>query len=172
MKNNKYAPYILGPIVLLVWGLVFYKIYQGVYGTTDHFDVPHFDALPVSRTTQKDSGYILLADYKDPFLGERFQYKNNSPSSAPIPLLRATNTHRKTSISAPQKVTTLPFPKVVYQGYQVLSTDTIALIKINGRFYPTARKGAVFQAVKVLEIYQDSIQMEFEGRPQTFLKKR
>ena len=49
----------------------YYKIYQAVYGTGETYAVPTFGALPVYETVQQDSGYTLLVDYVDPFLGKR-----------------------------------------------------------------------------------------------------
>lgn len=174
MKDNKYAPYVLGPILLLIWGLIFYKIYQAVYGNGEELEVPSYGALPVFETVQKDSGYALLMDYRDPFLGGRFQYKNTSSNTTPPRTNtppRVTNSRRKTTPSPAQPKTTIPFPKVIYQGYQILEQDTIALLNINGKFYPTARKGAVLQGVEVVEIYRDSVQLGYRGGQQTFLRK-
>lgn len=174
MKENKYAPYILGPVLLMVWGLVFYKIYQAVYGGEEHFDVPQFAALPIFETNQKDSSYALLIDYKDPFLGKRFNYTSNENSTSRTNVSRNTNSRPsippvKTIVqNRPKK----PFPTLVYQGFQIMESDTVALLKINNRFYPIARKGDVFQDVQVKGIYKDSIQVQFENQKKTFLKKR
>lgn len=175
MKDNKYAPYILGPILLLIWGLIFYKIYQAVYGNGEELEVPSYGALPVFETVQKDSSYALLVDYRDPFLGKRFQYNSSSPSSfsprtaAPS---RVSNNRKSPPIPKQQPTPPKNFPKIIYQGYQILETDTIALLNINGKFYPTARKGAVLQGVQVQGIDKDSIQVGYQGEQQTILKRR
>lgn len=172
MKDNKYVPYILGPILLLIWGLIFYKIYQAVYGGVDDFEVPSYGALPVFEQVQKDSSYALLLDYKDPFLGQRFSYKNNTPAKPTINRsisTRASNTRRKT-VSPTPTVVAIPFPTVVYQGFQIMNRDTVALLKVNKRFYPIAHRGDVFDGVQVQGIYADSVQVRFEGRMQTILK--
>jgi len=173
MKDNKYAPYILGPILLMVWGLVFYKIYQAVYSEEATFDVPHYDKLPVFEDKQEEDSYALLVDYKDPFLGKRFSYSINENTP---PRTTNSNTRPRTNIVAPKpivkKAIQKPFPPVVYQGFQIMDTDTVALLKINNRFYPVARKGDIFQGIQVTEIYKDSIQLQFENQRQTFLKKR
>jgi hypothetical protein len=175
MKNNKYAAYILGPILLMVWGLVFYKIYQAVYSGEETFDVPKYDSLPVFEEKQEENSYALLVDYKDPFLGKRFNYTSNENTSARA-TSRNTNNRPKTNIAAPKPVVKniaqKPFPKVIYQGFQIMDADTVALVKINNRFYPIARKGNTFQGVRVNEIYKDSIQVQFENQQQTVLKKR
>ena len=173
MKDNKYAPYILGPILLLIWGIVFYKIYQAVYGTGDDFQVPNYEVLPTFEPISQDSSYVLLVDYRDPFLGKRFQYNNNSNAVTRTPEpTRATNTRRKAPATTLTKIIAPSFPTIVYQGYQIMTADTIALLKINGRFYPVARKGDVFQGVQIKEIHKDSLQLEFKGQLRYFLKNR
>lgn len=173
MKDNKYAPYILGPILLMVWGLVFYKIYQAVYNEEENFAVPQYDKLPVFEDKQEEDSYALLVDYKDPFLGKRFNYSSNEKTR---PRAINSNTRPKANIVAPKPVVKKgiqkPFPVVVYQGFQIMDTDTVALLKINNRFYPVARKSDVFQGVQVNEIYKDSIQVQFDNQQKTFLKRR
>jgi hypothetical protein len=176
MKDNKYAPYILGPILLMVWGLIFYKIYQAVYSGEENFDIPQYSTLPVFEEKQKDDTYVLLADYKDPFLGKRFNYASNENNRSREMASRNANSRPKTnSASSKPVVRTIaskPFPAFVYQGFQIMDADTVALVKINNRFYPVARKGNTIQGVEVKGIYKDSIQVQFENQQQTFLKKR
>lgn len=176
MKDNKYAPYILGFILLIVWGLVFYKIYQAVYGGQEHFDIPEYDHLPVFEEKQKENTYTLLVDYKDPFLGKRFNYSSNESTRPRTTNSKNTNTRPKVNQQTPKKVIEnapkKPFPLFVYQGFQIMNADTVALIKVNSQFYPIARKGNVFQGVEVKKIYKDSIQVQFGNEQQTFLKKR
>lgn len=171
MKNNKYVPYILGPVLLMVWGLVFYKIYQAVYSGEATFDVPKYDNLPVFEEKQEENNYALLVDYKDPFLGKRFNYSSNENTRP-----RTTNNRPKANITAAKPVVKnviqKPFPVVVYQGFQIMDADTVALLKINNRFYPVARKGNTFQGIQVKGIYKDSIQVQFENQQQAILKKR
>ena len=175
MKDNKYAPYILGPILLMVWGLVFYKVYQAVYSGEETFDVPHYANIPVFEDKQQDSTYALLADYKDPFLGKRFNYTSNE-NARPRTTTSNNTSNRKATIPAAKPVVKnaiqKPFPPFVYQGFQIMDADTVALVKINNRFYPVARKGNTFQGVQVKAIYKDSIQVQFENQQQTILKKR
>lgn len=175
MKDNKYAPYVLGPILLIVWGLVFYKLYQAVYGGEENFDVPRYSNLPIFEEKQEEKNYALLIDYKDPFLGKRFDYSAKENLRPRTINSRNTNARPKTSQTPPKAVIKnaikKPFPLFVYQGFQIMDADTVALIKINNQFYPIARKGEVFQGVQVKGIYKDSIQIQFDKQVQTFLKK-
>lgn len=172
MKNNKFAPYILGPILLIVWGLVFYKIYQAVYGGETNFSMPTFAKIPVIEGPIEESPYALLLDYNDPFLGKKIRGSSldkatvrqikNSNSSPPRPV------QKNKTISPPK----LPFPTVIYQGFQVSELDTIASLKINNRFYPIAREGNRYQGVEIQHIYKDSIQLNYKNQNRTFIRKR
>lgn len=175
MKDNKYAPYVLGPVLLLVWGLIFYKIYQAVYDGEETFVVPEYRTIPVYEERPQDDFYALLVDYKDPFLGKRFDYTTNGNRSSKTTTSRGNSNrpNRNTKIIQPIKKNTpkKPFPTVVFQGFQVMELDTVALLKVNNRFYPTARKGDAYQGIKVKAIYKDSICLEFESQVQTIIRK-
>jgi hypothetical protein len=175
MKNNKYAPYILGPVLLLIWGLVFYKIYQAVYGGEENFVVPQFQAMPVFEGTQQDSSFALLLDYKDPFFGKKFSSNSKNSSSRRTSSQTSNRTPKRNTPKTEkpiieEPIPKKPFPPIVYQGYQTMNLDTIALLKINGRFYPNTHKEEVMQGVQVLGIYKDSIQLLFDGQHRTFRK--
>ncbi|HMR84491.1 MAG TPA: hypothetical protein PKE30_15215, partial [Niabella sp.] len=68
MKNNPNTKYMLIGLVMLIWGLIIYKM---VSGLSD-------DGMPVSQEVYKplprkntDTAYALLADnYADPFFNE------------------------------------------------------------------------------------------------------
>lgn len=176
MKNNKYAPYILGPIVLLVWGLIFYKIYQAVYGGGAELPVPAYSQLSLYETTEQDSGYALLIDYRDPFLGNSLKGSRSSPERSARttgPMSRRPAPKPFAANARPAEVSTLqptPFPIVRYQGVQIMDRDTVALLKINNRFFPVVRRGEVLERVQVETITPDSIYLRFEGQRRAFAK--
>lgn len=175
MKNNKYAPYVLGPILLIVWGLVFYKIYQAVYGGGEVLNVPSFNTIPILEEQADEEGYVLLADYKDPFLGKHLKNtSSNVVSSRPRKrtVVAVPNQTPKAVVQPVIKKTSKAFPTILYQGFQVMDTDTIALLKINQRFYPAARRGEVLQGIELKAIFKDSIQLLYDGQNKTFGKGR
>lgn len=173
MKNNKYAPYILGPILLIVWGLIFYKIYQAVYGSEEPFTVPQYASIPVFEGPAKDSSFALLLDYKDPFFGKHFSSSKRTKSSGqstPRTSKPKQTKPKKITPAAPLPAPSKPFPPIRYQGFQIMETDTVAAIKINNRFIPIARINQVHQGVQVLGIYPDSIRLQFDGQQGTFAR--
>lgn len=170
MKNNKYAPYILAPILVLVWGLIFYKIYQAVYGSEETPAVVPWQPLPTEPSADQSRSFSLLLDYRDPFLRDGStarRTRSTRPSAAGTPAAanRSFQAPKKTpKAAAPVTPPATPFPTVIYQGFQVLEQDTIAALKINGQFYPLVHRGERLQAIQVLEIQRDSIWLLFEGR--------
>ena len=66
MKNQK-AVYLLLPVVLIVWGAIFYKIYFGIKGNDLQrtFKVPEKVVQEKSREIET---YNLSLNYRDPFL--------------------------------------------------------------------------------------------------------
>lgn len=175
MKDNKYAPYVLGPILLLVWGLIFYKIYQAVYGGEEVFVVPQYQAIPIYEEKPKEDAYALLLDYKDPFLGKRFHYTSKENTATRTTSSKGSNNRPRKNPKEPQSMVKNtpknPFPTVIYQGFQVMDIDTVALLKVNKRFYPSAREGDAYQGVQVKAIYKDSIHVEFENQGKTIVRK-
>lgn len=179
MKNNKYAPYILGPLLLLLWGTIFYKIYKAAYPSEELFTTPNYSALPLSKQPTADSTYMLLLDYKDPFLGNSlFVDRNSNHTQHEAPTANRIrqnipNNQRPVApkiTATPNIVPSKPFPKITYQGLQFSEGDTSALVKIDNQFYPTARKGQLLKEVQINEIYKDSIRVTFEDQTRTFSK--
>jgi hypothetical protein len=181
MLKNKYASYLLGALVLFIWGTIFYKIYTSIKGVDDvELPMPNFFASNNGALTEEE--YSLLADYKDPFLGKAgFGYglstktrpSNANPSGRNVPATRPVNPPPKKPVNPPLKEPVPivePLPEVIYQGYQILQADTVAILKINKQFIPNARKGEVRQAVRIEAIYRDSIQLSFKGLSWTVLR--
>jgi hypothetical protein len=175
MKNNKYAPYILGPILLILWGTIFYKIYKAVYPDEGILSVPNYNKLPLLEHPTSDSSFSLLLNYKDPFLGKsnfsRVKKKNYAFNdySAPSRNSPQPKTEIKKTASTPKKPTKL-FPNIVYQGYQFSEGDTSALLKVGQQFHPIVRVGQKINAIKIIGIYKDSIKIKQDSIVRVFIK--
>lgn len=181
MLKNKYASYLLGALVILIWGTIFYKIYTAIKGEDDvELPMPNFFAS--NSGVEAEEEYSLLLDYKDPFLGKagfgngqsrRTRPSNGNTSGRNIQATRPVNPPTKKPANPVQKEPSPvvePLPEVIYQGYQILQADTVAILKINKQFIPNARKGEVRQAVRIEAIYRDSIQLSSNGRSWTVLR--
>lgn len=174
--KNKYAPYILAPILILVWGMIFYKIYQAMQGDDYNFTTPPVRQLPLLSDSSQAQSFALLLDYKDPFLGKKFaaiQATENSNTYVPS-ITRNTNNNPnniqniRQQPNNPNPNSTKPkvaikFPKVIYQGFQIVDQDTVALLKIEQQFIANAREGQQLGTVRLEKIYPDSIRISYQG---------
>ena len=181
MSKNKYAQYILVPLLLIVWGTIFYKIYMAVRGESEVMPaVPRF--MPVVNDSIPVDNYALLADYKDHFLGKKWAIGGTrSAQSTSRNYSATTNTPRPDSRNngrptPPKKdppkeePKEKPLPEVLYQGWLTKDADTVVLIKINQQYYPNARAGETRQHVRIESVFKDSLQLSYEGRFWTVLK--
>lgn len=182
MMKNKYAQYFLVPLLVVVWGTVFYKIYIAISG--ESYELPNTPSFFASTKDVVDTEtYTLLLDYKDPFLGKKVgvastkqrnsstpTYRNQPSASANIPSTNNKKNANKASKDETPIIVETPLPEIVYLGWLLQETDTVALLKINTQYIPNARKGDIRQKVRIDEIFRDSIQLSAGGRHWTVLK--
>lgn len=174
--KNKYAPYILAPILILVWGTIFYKIYQAMQGEDYEFTPPPVRSLPLVNDSSQTQSFALLLDYKDPFLGKEFAAiqttENNSNYTPSTSKTSNNNPNNSQNIrqqpnnpnpNANNPKITIKFPNIIYQGYQIVEQDTVALLKIEEQFIANAREGQQLGTVRLEKIYPDSIRISYQG---------
>jgi hypothetical protein len=152
MKNKK-AVYALIFVVLLIWGIVFYRIFSYVQKSDE-------TAATVSAPAQSNNHRPknipdIKADYRDPFLG-----------SVPKKVAPASNIIRK-EIKKP----TAPWPTVVYSGMIRSSgkANVIAILQINGKEF-LGKPGDTAGGIMIKKIYKDSVELVFNKEKRTFLK--
>lgn len=189
-KNNPKLLYILAPLVLAIWGTIFYQIYIAVKG--EAYTPPNIpNNLYEDATTETEQeSYALLLDYKDPFFGKDVKQANHRTRSTPNTSSSYNNPYNtgiqnnqagrfnqpkpsqaKTTTQDKSPRTRLPnFPTIVYQGQQVMNGDTVALLKINKRYYPNARSGDMLGQVQIEAIFRDSLHVNFRGQAATILR--
>jgi hypothetical protein len=155
MKNKKLT-YILIPLVLVVWGLILYRIFEAA-GTGDN------TAAPVLVKTEKeayndfsipkDTGKLAL-NYRDPF--------------GLTPLKDTTGSHSK---GIPVKVGVVSakpaanWSFITYLGYvrNPVSKKIVALVTINGQNV-TLGEGETKSQVRLLKNLRDSIKISYQGK--------
>lgn len=154
MKNKKLT-YFLGLIVLVVWGMIIYRIFNAAGENDDDVQVAN------ARTNKepfndfsipKDTTHLLL-NYRDPF-----------------GLIKQKDTIRlNTSKKFYKKTLTVLKPTnwsfIKYSGY-VSNHNTkklIALVSINGQNV-TLSEGEIKDGVKLIKNLRDSIKISFEGK--------
>lgn len=142
--------YILLITVFVVWGLIGFKIYKGLYGddnkvtqvtSTNNKYIP--DPISVSKT------YDLKVDYRDPFLGK-------------IPT-------QKKKIKKVKRVTqndNIPFPNIIYNGIVEGGNSKSYTVTINGK-QELIKVGEELHNVKLVRATSNKIVVRFQGKIKT-----
>ncbi len=153
MKNKKNI-YFLLLAVLVIWGVLGYRIYTSLSpnSTTevDKLSVSEFkpQKLEDART------FSITANYRDPFLGLIMKKKVVKP-------------YVKRPIK--NKVEEKPFPTIVYKGLVSASgkKEQVFLISINGQQH-FFKKNAVKNEVKLIKGSSNEVILQYYGKRKTF----
>jgi len=155
MKNKK-VTYLLGLVVVIVWGLIIYRIFDAATGSDDA-------ATPVQTNIKKeayndfaipkDTSHLLL-NYRDPF------GITQQKDTAVLPVKKMV--HRISPIM-PKPVFNWNF--IQYSGYirNPASKKLITLISINGQ-NEMLTEGEVKRQVKLIKNMHDSIKISYNGK--------
>ena len=162
MKNKKLT-YFLGLVVLIVWGMIIYRIFNS---TTESDEGNHNFANTVAKepyndyATFKDTTHLLL-NYRDPF-----HLKKGKDTT-----LIERNVHLKSFTSRNvQPIINWNFIK--YSGY-IRNPGTkklIALVNINGK-NEMMSEGENVGNVKLIKNMRDSIKIIFKGKTKFIVMK-
>ncbi len=165
MKNKK-TLYFLIPLVVIVWGLLFYKIF-GYIGDKKPDNLNTMSVNIKSDTTIDVDTFKLLANYDDPFLDKPYQMEES-------PIFENQNDIIKTPPPKPKQtevISTIPWPKISYGGIikNNISNKTIVIVYINGSG-KIMTLGESSNNVLLKKIYKDSIIVEFNKEIKKFIK--
>lgn len=163
--KNKKTLYILVPLVVIVWGLIIYRI-------CNNLKKPH-DSDMTYRSVQTAMAedelvldtFTIIANYRDPFLGKTRTYRTISSNTK----------SKKAESKRPQRIRTrrIRWPVIVYNG--VISDESkgknIALVSINNNSY-LMKTGEINEEVTLLIIFPDSIRVEYQEEVKTFVKTK
>lgn len=144
--------YLLLVIVLVIWGLIAYKIYRHIApkdristGNTGHYSYhPH--------TASDTFTYVLHTGYRDPFLGT-------------LPKKHKKMIHKKHT-KPPLKKNKIkhPFPGLTYRGLvnpKTAKRERIFMIEINGK-NELFKIGQRVSGVKLLNGNENEVQIQFQ----------
>jgi hypothetical protein len=155
MKNKKLT-YFLGLIVVAVWGMILYRVFDAYSGNDD--DTPITTGKPVKEayndyTIPKDTTHLLL-NYRDPFGLSKPKDTLNGPLA----------NHHKSIIPISAKPA-VNWSFIQYSGYirNPGSKKLIALVTINGK-NETLSEGEMKGQVKLIKNLRDSIKISFNGQ--------
>jgi len=154
MKNKKLT-YVLGLAVLVVWGMIIYRIFAAVSANDD--DSTTTAIAPVKEafndfSIPKDTTHLML-NYRDPF--GLVAQKDTARFIA-----RRTNVRTVTPTAK-----TMDWSFIRYSGYMLnpATKKLIALMSINGQNI-TLAEGQTKNQVKLIKNLRDSIKISFDGK--------
>ena len=154
MKNKKLT-YVLGLVVLVVWGMIIYRVFNALNSDDDSVPV-----VPLKTTKEayndfsipKDTTHLLL-NYRDPF----GIVKQKDTDKVVV--------RRVAEPKIPVQVKPMDWGFIRYSGYLLNPTTKklIALVSINGQNI-TLAEGQTKNDVRLIKNLRDSIKISFEGK--------
>jgi hypothetical protein len=161
MKNRQLM-YILIPSVLLIWGLIIFKIIKQIH----HAQKPATELSPFLKVGEM-KGVIdtssLLLNYRDPFL---HGVVRSSSSSQSYEDFNSNNTNLTTAKKPP-----VNFPITKYSGLVInyKNRHKLGLIKIENKDF-LAKEGELVAGERIIRLYTDSVIVSYNKTKKTFLR--
>lgn len=165
MKNKRLTYYFL-PFVVFIWGVVFYKVFTAI---TKKDPVATSEPVPFIKNDpdlQKSDTIVLIASYKDPFLGYRTIKRKSFPKTE-----KERSGPRAYRPDANVKVP-VQWPEIVYGGIISNRSDNTrtALVNINGKDYLVHEKEVVGE-LNFLVICEDSITVSLDRNTKSIVRQ-
>lgn len=164
MKNKKTAYYLI-PVVLLLWGYIGYKIFNGL---SSDDDTVHYNSVVKTVLVDDSVVYekpILLFTYSDPFL-DRSVLENAKERKSEAISNRTKSTRNKKAV---KRVRNINWSFVQYNGNIKAKNDKVALLVINKK-NSILKVGEEMNEVFVQAIYDDSVRVKYHEQEKTILK--
>lgn len=157
MKNKK-TLYILLPLVIVIWGLIIWKLVS----YTKEDSVTSNQKWTQETAEVSDSlEYVIIANYSDPFLRNK--------SSAYIQPQKQTRITGITETRVKSLVTTNTKPDITYKGQIKSTTRTTAIVLKNDKTFLLS-EGSILNDIKIVRIYPDSILVSCENKKFTYAR--
>jgi hypothetical protein len=164
MKNKK-SVYILLPLVVIIWGIIFYRIFTGT--SNDQYNLQTQKTLKVSDEYEKPQSFKIYTNYKDPFLKSIRQKKETKKTE------KTTKKKNTRSFSSRRRRRTLTrWPDISYKGTvkNQGKTRNVFLVEIEKQSFLT-HPGDTLKGVVIKKCYEDSIVVHFKDRKKTIKRK-
>ena len=168
VKKNKKAVYLVLPLVVLVWGYVFYQLFT-------YFVKEPNVALPVATEKidiekMEVDTFSILADYRDPFLGK---VKRTTKRTTTNQYKGSANPVRRNNVirSGNKPVQVKEWPEVVYQGMikNNNSQHKVGIIQIDGQEH-LVRKGDQINEMKIVDLNKGKIEVKYGKETKQFTR--
>ncbi len=142
MKNKKLTYFVLFPAVIIIWGVVVYKI----IAKDQHGAMKHSIPVPVSKEDKitGNKGYQLLINYPDPFI----------PGKKTVPAKK-----RENPIAGPKH----HWPNIRFNGYVLNGNTTKAHVTIDGKNMILSVHEKFSDGCILTRITRDSIRIKYKN---------
>lgn len=156
MKNKKVTTLLI-IVVVGIWGVIFFRLVSSMSGEDDYIGRSDIRVKINAKDFQEIKPYILIAKYRDPFLGRTFHEEGKGVISQRknIPIVK------KETIPAVE----IDWSFIKYLGLINNSkiNKKVGLISINNDEYMIS-DGDVIKEVKCIKTYKDSICISYQGK--------
>lgn len=152
MKNKKLTYFFLVPAVLLIWGIIIYKI----SAKRDDFNEPNIlsNVSRKAKTPEKDEGYQLINNYPDPFFHESFQIEEENTDVLEVV---------KPKIEK-------KWPAIRFDGYILNGNKIKCHLTVNGEDKILQVQETILEDYIVSAITPDSVKINCQGNSRWFKK--
>lgn len=164
MKNKKLL-YILIPIVLLVWGVIIYRIFNVVNGSGSN-EVRKSSFVENTVNENLIDTFSIHPNYRDPFISKRA--KKTTSENIVVSAITKPDLIKKVTNTVPLSN---KWPSIVYNGLikNEKSNKQLALVQINGQSN-ILQLGNVVEGIELTKIFRDSIEVKFNSEKR-FIRK-
>lgn len=170
--SKKNTTYILIGLVVLIWGLIGYKIIESF--SQEEEIVSTYDVLP-QKEAKED--YALVLNYPDPFLKNQFIEKKHTEPPEVVEYPNSPNTSASVQppiVPQPKLPKPSPpsdiFPSIIYYGIIRQSEnpkDRVYLVQVGG-INETFNLSEKKEEVKLISGDAEKIQVRYKGTNRTF----
>jgi hypothetical protein len=162
--KNKRLTYILVPLVLLIWGIIFYKIFTHL----DNGNETPLNDRGLKKTivneNDKDT-FTIKANYKDPFLSGHQKPLTWDEGQGQIST--GISGFSKKTASKPEII----IPDLRYFGliYNENNKQKLGLFRLNNKDI-ILKEGQLFEELQIVGLFNDSVKTTFRRVKKTFKK--
>ncbi|MFN3402668.1 MAG: hypothetical protein ACK40G_01145 [Cytophagaceae bacterium] len=163
--KGKSVTYFLIAGVVVIWGIIFYRIYISVSSSDNNIIYKAPVVMSGAEINVKDT-FDLVANYRDPFLGNLAKVAEDKPVilKAAVPVVK-----NVPKIKEPEPEMDWSFISYFGNIKNPQTQKTVALISIHGKDYMVS-VGQEIQGVVILNNMNDSIRISFEKKSKVIKK--
>jgi hypothetical protein len=166
MEKKKKLTYLLGIVVIGVWGTILYRVYSSYFSKPKQEKTTEVSSNTLLTLSPVDT-FSIAANYRDPFLGKITSTRKRRTSSGHASKSSATKSTVKVKSTPPAT----KWPKLKYGGMikNQHSGKLVALFSIDAQSY-RMKEGEMNKEILLKEIHRDSVVVEFAEVVKTIYK--